>query len=143
MREARLFPDKEAFEAILRFLPVFEAPGYAFGEWEGGGEAEPGVFTLPHLSYSPECSEFLQALYTHGWIMLDFDWPHWQEEAGKYWNTPELVEGADLETLRKLLTTHVRKDRFCEGHLLEAFRGGQITAILRRIKAIHESGKAA
>jgi hypothetical protein len=129
-------PDKEDFEAVLRFLPLFETGGYGFGEWAGGGEIKPGVLTFPYVVYSPESMEFLEALYGHGWIMQDFDWGAWQDEAGKYWSAPELIREADLETLRKLLTLHVRKDRFCEGHLLAAFQNGQITAILRRMKEL-------
>jgi len=131
----------EDFEAILRFLPVFEAEGYEFGEWEQDKRPEPGIITMPYVSYSSECSEFLQALYEHGWIALDFKWCSWQRKAAQYWKKPELIEKARLETMRKLLTTHVRKERFCEGHLLAAFRNGQITAILRRVRAIHQSGK--
>jgi len=51
-------------------------------------------------------------------------------------NDETLLEEADLETLRKLLTTHVRKDRFCEGHLDYMFECGHITAILERLQQL-------
>jgi len=38
-----------------------------------------------------------------------------------------MLERADLETIRKLLTLHVRKERFCEGHLLGMFESGHLT----------------
>jgi hypothetical protein len=35
-----------------------------------------------------------------------------------------------------LLTAHLRQERFCEGHLLTAFEGGHLTAIMRRADAL-------
>ena len=45
------------------------------------------------------------------------------------------LASADLLTLRKLLTTHIRADRFTEGHL----ESGHITAILRQLKQIRDA----
>jgi hypothetical protein len=41
-------------------------------------------------------------------------------------------------TLRKLLTTHVRADRFVEGHLAGVLESGHMLAILRRLKDIRQ-----
>ena len=54
------------------------------------------------------------------------------------------MDAADIETIRKLLTTHVRKDRFCEGHLglmhsnghLDPLRWGQAFAKLLDIRGV-------
>ena len=54
----------------------------------------------------------------------------------RHWFGPEMLEPADLETIRKLLTLHVRKERFCEGHLLGMFESGHLTKLLRRLHAI-------
>ena len=43
---------------------------------------------------------------------------------------------ADLMTCRRLLTVHVRRNRFVEGHLGWAFDGGYFVAVLRRIEAL-------
>jgi hypothetical protein len=39
-----------------------------------------------------------------------------------------------------LLTTHSRKDRFCEGHLAAMFENGHIVALLRRLREL-KNGK--
>lgn len=62
----------------------------------------------------------------------------WQGEASKYVNDPAMIELADVETIRKLLTTHARSDRFCESHLGVMYEMGRLTALLRRLKAIRE-----
>jgi len=64
-----------------------------------------------------------------------------QDAAGKYVEHPEMIESADTTAIRKLLTTHVRKDQFCEGHLAAMFENGHIVALLRRLKAIRPIGQ--
>jgi hypothetical protein len=86
---------KDNIEAVLRFLPVFKAEGFQFGEWGG----ENGV--MPHFMLSPEAYEFVKALDDKGWV-VPFDWGSWQGEAAQYVNDGSLLEEADLERLRKL-----------------------------------------
>lgn len=50
----------------------------------------------------------------------------------------ELVPEIGPLTLRKLLTAHVRADRFSEGHLASVLESRHITAMLRRLKRIRE-----
>ena len=118
-------------DAVLRFLPIFEQPGYVFGEWH----SSEGQF--PYYAMHREAREFVQALYGQQ-VVFSFDWRSWQGEAERFVSDPEALETADLLTLRKLLTTHVRKDRFVEGHLASVLECGHITAILRRLGTIRE-----
>ena len=118
-------------DAVLRFLPTFEQPGYVFGEWHS---AE-GQF--PYCSMHREATEFVQALYDQQ-VVFSFDWRSWQREAERFVSDPEALDTANLLTLRKLLTTHVRKDRFVEGHLAGMLECGHVTAILRRLGKIRE-----
>jgi hypothetical protein len=48
------------------------------------------------------------------------------------------IESLDLEGIRKLLTTHIRGDRFSDGHLLKMLRSNTITKILERLKVLRE-----
>jgi protein-tyrosine phosphatase len=117
----------QQIDAILQYLPIFEKPGYKFGEWHDSG----------YFSYSPEVDDFIQTLYRQE-VVVPFDWTSWQEEARRYQSDPDALEAADLLTLRKLLTTHLRADRFVEGHLASALESGHITAILRRFREIRD-----
>jgi hypothetical protein len=128
MKEA-LPISKDQIKAIVLFLPIFKSEDFQFGHWT----SEKGVF--PYFTLSREAHDFYKALYDNGWI-IPFDWGSWQDEAVRYVNDEKLLEEADLETLRKLLTTHVRKERFCEGHLDCMFACGHITAILERLQQL-------
>jgi Family of unknown function (DUF6508) len=128
MKEAQPI-SKDQIKAIVRFLSIFKSEGFQFGHWT----SEKGYF--PYFTLSPDSHAFYKALYDNGWI-VPFDWSSWQDEAVRYVNDVTLLEEADLETLRKLLTTHVRKDRFCEGHLDCMFACGHLSAILHRLQEI-------
>ena len=49
------------------------------------------------------------------------------------------IESAGAETLQKWFTTHVRKERFCEGHLAPVIENRHIVTLLRRLKVIREA----
>lgn len=54
---------------------------------------------------------------------------NWQNEAQHFVQHPELLNNADISTLQKLLTTHVRKERFCSGNLAQMIDNGHLQAI--------------
>jgi hypothetical protein len=113
-------------DRVLAFLPLFEQQGYSFGEWH----TPPGQF--PRFAPNNDVSRFIEVLYEDGWIQ-PFDWGKWQPQAEALYRNPRALGRARLSTLRRLLTLHVRKDRFCEGHLAGMLAEGHIVAILRRI----------
>jgi hypothetical protein len=117
-------------DAILPFLDRFEAAGFSAGSWEmPDGQ-------MPWFGFDQVVMEFHQALYDHGWVTPAFNWTEWQRSAQEFVDSPEKVEKADPTTILKLLTTHVRADRLCEGHLAAMFENGHVVALLRRLKAI-------
>ncbi len=128
MKEGRPISNDQ-IKAIVRFLPIFTSEGFQFGRWT----SKKGYF--PYFTFSLEAHRFLAALYDNGWI-IPFDWGSWHNEAIRYVNDETLLEEADLETLRKLLTTHYNAERFIEGHLDGMFRCGHLTAILQRLKQL-------
>ncbi|WP_406699679.1 DUF6508 domain-containing protein [Singulisphaera sp. Ch08] len=121
----------EQFDAILPFLALFDTKGYCYGGWH----TPRGEFG--YYSYSEDVSSFIQVLYKQGWV-VSFDWPQWQEEAERLVESPTDLARADAATIRRLLTLHVRKDRFCEGHLAEMLKNGHILALLYRLREIRD-----
>jgi hypothetical protein len=122
-------------DALLPFLDRFEAVGFSAGSWK----MPEGQF--PWFDFNEVVMDFHQALYDNGWVTPAFDWTEWQESAKKFVDSPKKIEKADATTIQKLLTTHSRADRFCEGHLASMFENGHIVALLRRLKAIREKMK--
>ncbi|GAB4425597.1 MAG: hypothetical protein Kow0031_05210 [Anaerolineae bacterium] len=122
----------QQLDAVLSYLPIFTQPGYTFGEWV----RNEGQF--PWFAMNRDAEAFIVALYEQN-LIFPFDWGNWRAEAQRLMADPDDLANADLLTLRKLLVTHVRADRFNEGHLASVFENGHITAILNRLKAIRET----
>ena len=121
----------EKIDAILGYLPRFEQRCFKFGEWR----APEGQ--LPFFSFSDGAAGFICALYRQGMI-IPFDWRSWEEDATQYQLNCDALAAADLSTIQRLLTLHVRKDRLAEGHLAKVFEQGQLTTILRRLEQIRD-----
>ena len=121
----------EQIDALLPFLDKFDAVGFSAGTWLTLVPRNP-----PYFSFDEVVMEFIQVLYDNDWVTQQFDWGEWQESSQQYIESPEKVESADTETIQKLLTTHARADRFCEGHLASMFENGHILDILRRLRKI-------
>ncbi len=123
----------EQIDAILPFLDRFEAVGFSAGTWE----MPEGQF--PHFNFEEIVKEFIHALYDSEWVTPAFDWTEWQDSVQKFVDSPEEVENANATTIQKLLTTHCRMDRFCEGHLASMLENGHIALLLRRLKSIRST----
>lgn len=123
-------------EAILSFLPRLDEL-IPSGIWykEIGVSVEGNTAMIERGEYNPVILEFQQALYRHGFI-LDFDWPKWQAKAVRIVEDSALLQKSRMITCVKLLTLHIRKDRFCDGHLGAMIASGHIAAILRRLSIL-------
>ncbi|WP_017302299.1 O-acetyl-ADP-ribose deacetylase [Nodosilinea nodulosa] len=122
-------------DRILAFMPIFErTPSSLY-------EVRPDLSMMDPYFYAPEFNQFIKGLYREN-LVIDFNWVAWKDEAAKYLENPRQIESADLETLQKLITTHVRADRFNSGHLAQMVENGHILAILKRLAAIRRQMEA-
>lgn len=66
-----------------------------------------------------------------------FDWIEWSKQLPENWQTDSsLLETADLETLRRLLTTHLRLERIVFGHIDVLFRNGYMDKFINRLETL-------
>ena len=124
----------EKLDAVCKYLPYFESKDFTPGAWENMGEEDTASF----YNYNDMINEFIYELYEQGFI-IGFNWPKWQSEAMKYQKDPDLIDSADLLTIQKLLTLHIRKERFQEGHLAEIIKSGFLQKILKRLVGLKEN----
>ena len=127
----------ESIKKILDFRPKFQDKKFEPGKWHSSEQFDENTLTFPYYEYSSSVGSFLATLYEEEFI-YPFDWVNW-DYGRKLSRDPKLLQKANLLSLRKLITAHVRQDRFCEGHLANAFRDGQIVRILERLKEIAKS----
>lgn len=86
-----------------------------------------------------EIMEFYEELYNTGFLLV-FDWKSWLDQNEIYKNIANNIEEhvtkADLDTLRKLMTSYIRGDRFTEGLFEGVILNGHVTKILTRLKEL-------
>jgi hypothetical protein len=131
-------PTAAQIGGVVAFLPRLE--GIAkdeFGHWETPPQRNDNTIELGNLEYHPAVDAFVRACYDNEFVQ-SFDWVAWSDEAQRYLDDSSLISSADLATCIKLITTHLRKERFSEGHLEAMLRSGHIVAILRRLRQLAE-----
>lgn len=121
-------------DALLVFLPALES-GEA-GTWQGGEKRKDGSFTMPWFDFNATTLAFKRGCSANGWVVSEFDWNAWAATAQWYVDDPRRLENSDLSTIQKLLTAHIRADRFIEGHLAAVIESGHVAAILIRLREI-------
>ncbi|MGH7285080.1 MAG: DUF6508 domain-containing protein [Polyangiaceae bacterium] len=119
-------------KAVAAFRKLFEH-GSA-GEWAAEQRS------LPVFDYGEHVRNLRRVLQAHGFV-FSFDWPGWREDAQRYLTDPTLIQSASLEDVRRLFTTIVRADRFCEGSLASDIDSGFVLALLRRVEVLAEVRK--
>lgn len=119
----------EDIRTLLAYIPYFESENN-FGEYAKFENGSVGNSIL-----SEKASDFMRACYDHHFVQ-PFDWSKWAEKNYTLSHEGKDIDTLNLEGIGKLLTTHCRTDRFCDGHLLNVMENGQILRILTRLKQI-------
>lgn len=126
------------FKELLALMKCI--PGIAeFTRMREGLKSERGV-SFPLYDEQPIVDEFRQEAYRLG-IVVNFDWPAWNEGKVLLADRTSDFTRLDLETLCKLVTVIIRNDRFCEGFLASQFEDGTVGRILAGIEAWFEQKK--
>ena len=127
----------ERLRALAAFLPIFQAPGFAFAHVESADEK---TYTVPSLT--EPARQFVKTCYRDGWVTADkgFNWPEWKDtgDAKSLGRDPdpERMARATPEDLSHLLTVISRQDRFVDGLLVGSFSRGLLTRIVERAAAL-------
>lgn len=84
---------------------------------------------------------FLDALNYTGFVET-FDYTAWagqrSQKKDMLENSAEELKNMDLEELRKLITIHLRIERFVEGHMQKLFKEGFFHAFFSRLEMLND-----
>ncbi len=115
---------------LLEFIPVFEAPDFC-----PGGQIPVDEENWPDADFLKLVSRFMDACYKNGFVVR-FDWENWEAEAMPYVRDPALLKVANLAVLRRLLTWHIRQNRFTKNHVATMIACGHMVLVLKRLNEI-------
>lgn len=90
---------------------------------------------MPYASLSDRVMEFVEACYQAN-LVQSFDWSAWAKKNADLAHEGKGIESADLDGIIRLVTAHIRADRFVEGHLLEILKSGLMRRIVERLQEI-------
>lgn len=139
MTEDETRPTRDDLLTVLTFARSLGEPDFVAGEWVSPPPDDDGVTMLGYWLPSGDVARWQAALYEHH-LVLPFDWTaaSWRRQMRRYTVDSSLLEQVSLLTIRKVLTTLVRAERFCEGSLAEAIELGVPQAAMRRLGELAE-----
>lgn len=114
----------DAIDEVLRWLP--RAADVDMQALESTGE--------PSVGHEPEALMNQVAAMQVTGFMAAFDWQAEFADKQADLESAEVVAAADLELLRKIMTAHVRMDRFDPGHLARRVSSGYWRQCLDRLR---------
>ena len=120
------------WKPLLDIMEEIEATE-SFGETVGGGIDEDGDYVLPNWASSMVVYDFLDIVYKIP-IIIDFDWPGWNEGRKIISDESFDYDSIDIPTKCKLISAIARNERFCDGVLSGYFEKGVMQKILKSIK---------
>lgn len=122
---------KEEIKKLIDYLEFFQNTDSIFFTEEKGYWVE-----------SSEVSEFRKQLSDTNFLIV-FDWVQWISDNKEFKDLNNdlysEIMNADLETLRKLMTSYIRGDRFNEGLFINVILKGHVTNILLRLQELSRS----
>ncbi|MFH1521071.1 MAG: DUF6508 domain-containing protein [Candidatus Micrarchaeota archaeon] len=113
---------------VLEYLPYFEKKNHKFYKMNFNLSAQPYI-------YSDKVLDFVRTLKDCKFVQPDaFDAVFWGNEAEKILTNESLLMQVDLETIVKLFTAIVVKERTTNGNLALLLSNNTIVHILKRLQ---------
>ncbi|WP_410769468.1 DUF6508 domain-containing protein [Fontibacillus sp. BL9] len=120
----------EEINKLINYLEFFQNADSTFFTEVNGYRVE-----------SPEVSKFRKELNDTQFLLV-FDWVQWINDHSEFKDInnhiKDIIMNADLETLRKLMTSYIRGDRFNEGLFIAAILKGHVTNIILRLQELED-----
>jgi hypothetical protein len=119
----------EKIDQLLQFLPGFEEPDRQFVEkWQGY-----------YPVYAADVQQFVRLAGDSWWM----DTSYQPNEAGQMLADDAVVQSANLDQIRTMLTFFIRGERFSDGHWEHLLENGRIQTLLHRLKMLRKELDAA
>ena len=128
---------KKNIEVSLNYLPYFEDKNQKFFDILMPKRDGGNIVEYIYVTYSAKFMEFYRELHEQGFV-TNFNWLDSTLESNDLSHYYELLEDADIMTLRKLITIIVRHDKHNEGFFADVIDSGLLLAMLNRLKVLNE-----
>lgn len=130
---------EKARRVVRRHLKLFEAGAFEGLEAVACGPVETderGITTVPSVDFLPGAAGKLYGDLAQIEWHEPFDWNPLLDHVESLEATPTDAAGLDGLEVCQLIVTHLRVERFSDGHFLRCIGSGQIRALLARINVL-------
>ncbi|KYC46040.1 MAG: hypothetical protein APG12_00315 [Candidatus Methanofastidiosum methylothiophilum] len=128
---------KKNIEVILNYLPYFEDTSQKFFDIISPKREAGNIVEYIYVKYSAKFMEFYRELHEQGFV-TNFNWLDSNPNSDDLSPYYELLEDADILTLRRLFTMIVRHDKYNEGFFADVIESGLLLQMLNRLKLLKE-----
>lgn len=126
----------ERIDALLAFLPIFEASGFEPIQATGGGQKQPdGSITMAYPIYADPVTDFFHLAGQACWC----DYGYQARTAGAMLADDARLATCGLDDIKTMLTYCVRGERFSDGLWDHLIRTGRVSALLRRLAKLRQT----
>lgn len=133
---------EQDWKPLFNLIPLIEQTD-KFGDYtEAMKSLEKGIFIMDPYEEHHVVEQFRKVVYAIP-VMIDFDWPAWDEGRKIVSDDNFDYDSIDIPTKCKIISAIVRNDRFCSGRLVSAFETGMMLKVLRSIQRQAEQGDPA
>jgi hypothetical protein len=122
-------------DQITCYIDYFSDDKRLFFSWSHTEKQEDGVFRLGYPSYDQGFHQFVDDFYKSN--LIDPDYLDHLDNGCLNGLTPvDLIELADLQLLKSILTYYIRSERFCDGAWTEAIENKIFLKVLTRLEEL-------
>ncbi len=118
------------YERFIEYIDYFE--NHDGNIIAVGSGADNKTLSIPAFNYDTKFEEFIQDVYDSGIMVVDY-----LERIGEE-DINLLIENADIELLRAVLTYLVREERFCYGTWKQSIKDKTFLRVLYRLQMLIE-----
>lgn len=127
---------KESWEPLLALIPIIEKTEKFEGDVQIKENDDGIIFNLGQTDEAEIVEKFRKVAYEIP-IVIDFNWPAWDEGRKIVSDINFDFDSIDIPTKCKIITAILRNNRFCDGVLAAYFESGLILKVLKSIKKQH------
>lgn len=118
-------------DEMEKYIEYFNNKDIRFYEYKAG-ETKDGIFHIGHIYYDEGLEEFMEFFNDSDLVDYNYD-SNLEKYIGKVEDLDELIDEADVDLLKSILTYYVRQEHFCEGVWAEAVENRIFVRVLEKL----------
>lgn len=120
---------------LIKYIDYFRSEDIEFCKWESPEKQDDGVIVMGYPVYDEGVDRF-----THDFYDSDLVDGNYSETLERYnaeaLKLAELIETADIDLLKAILTFYIRGERFCDGTWADAIENKVFLRVLLRLEEL-------